>query len=160
MHDHGDVPVEAHFLARTAHLLLEPRVVASDDSVRTHLQFRQFYSSCPKARVLMHSSTPTAMMSKLFGIHSSRLKGGSHSPMFQVPVQIFSDYSSHQTNIKSRASCCCLPSRCSTFEASASRRDHSRRPYDASSSPWAMLRSGTQWPTRFMSSVICAPTLM
>ena len=40
----------------------------------------------------MHSSTPTAMMSKLLGTHSSRLKGGSHSPMFHVPVQMERDY--------------------------------------------------------------------
>ena len=29
-------------------------------------------------------------MSKLEGIHSSRAIGGSHSPMFQVPVQMLS----------------------------------------------------------------------
>ena len=40
----------------------------------------------------MHSSTPTAMMSKLLGTHSSRLKGGSHSPMFHVPAQMDKDW--------------------------------------------------------------------
>ena len=40
MHNHGDVPVEAYFLARTSHLLFEPRIVTSNHSVRTHFQFR------------------------------------------------------------------------------------------------------------------------
>ena len=38
----------------------------------------------------MHSCTEMAVMSKLEGIHSSRVMGGSHSPMFQVPVQMLS----------------------------------------------------------------------
>lgn len=40
----------------------------------------------------MHSSTPTAIRSNEFGTHSSRLYGGSHSPMFHVPAQMSSDY--------------------------------------------------------------------
>ena len=90
-HDHGNVPMKADFLARAAHFLLEPHVVTSDHAVGAHFQFRQFYVQHDAERILMHSSTPTAMISKLFGIHSSRLKGGSHSPIFHVPVQMFSD---------------------------------------------------------------------
>ena len=50
----------------------------------------------------MHSSTPTAMISKAFGIHSSRLNGGSHSPMFHVPDHTLRDYTFRQWRWRTR----------------------------------------------------------